>query len=70
MIYRSPTGELTAPDGWVLRWNLRRATDQEIVIYSADGVRQGVFSGDIGREGLEREIATFLQSHSGQATLW
>ena len=69
MVYRAPKGELVAPDGWQLRWDLRHA-DHEIETFSTDGVRQGVLSGDIGREALEREIATFLQSHSGQATLW
>jgi hypothetical protein len=69
-MYRAPAGELTAPDGWMLCWDLRIAASQEIVSYDADGVRQDVLSGDIDSETLEREIAAFMSSHTAQLALW
>ena len=63
-------GEITAGDGWTMRWDLSDAECQEIAFHKPDGTRHGVVSGEILEGYLKRERARFLKEHDGQAKLW
>ena len=67
----SAKGQVTAGDGWTMRWDLSGAECQEARFIGPDGVTSEIVSGQIGEAWLGRERKRFLKDHSAQQpALW
>jgi len=58
--------EVTAEDGWTMRWDLSDPECQEARFANPDGVTFEIVSGQIDEAWLGRERTRFLRDHSAQ----
>jgi len=65
----TPThGAITAPDGWVMRWDLDR-TPSRVEYVKPDGQVYSQLSGQITGPDLERYARRLRAEHAGQGEL-
>ena len=60
--------EMTAPDGWVIRWDMR-ANPRHYDEFDADGVMAFTVSGEMTVLDLLHAVERFVAEHDGQLRL-